>query len=174
MPKKRIKKYRGSGTHGGGSRKRRRGRGSRGGGGKAGGHKHHYIKMIKMGYEFGKHGFTRPKVVSMEHKAIQNLRRVLKKLRSEGKLDDYTYKYFYSRHKINVGDIDTIIDKLVELKIAAKKGKVYTLNLTQLGYSKLLGRGSVTKVIHVRVEEATQNAITKIGNAGGKVITQKK
>ncbi len=172
MPKKKVKKYRGSRTCGGGSHKKRRGAGNRGGRGNAGAHKHHYIKMVKIGHEFGKHGFTRPKVVRAEYKALQALRDTLRELRDEGKLDDYTYKYFYSRPEINVGDLDEVIDRLVELGIATKEGDVYTLDLSELGYMKLLGRGSIRKAIQVKVAEATEKAISKVEEAGGKVIVE--
>ena len=48
MPKKKVKKFRGSRTFGWGSHKNRRGRGNRGGAGNAGVHKHKYIKFVKL------------------------------------------------------------------------------------------------------------------------------
>lgn len=174
MPKKKVKKFRGSRTHGKGRNRRNRGVGCRGGRGNAGVHKHKYIKFIKLAkmglYEFGKHGFTRPKVVQQEYKNEKLHKKTLRKLKQEGKLDEYTYKFLYSRPEINVDDIDEIIDKLVELGLAKKENGKYFLDLTVLGYTKLLGRGIITKPVEVKVHSATQTAIEKIENAGGKVI----
>jgi large subunit ribosomal protein L15 len=166
--KKRVKKFRGSRTCGGG--RKRRGRGSRGGGGGAGRLKHKYLRTLKNGYEFGKHGFTRPKSIKKEHKAVKNLQKMLRELRAKKKLDEHTYNYLSSKPELNVGDIDEILDRLVELGIASKDGSAYKLDLNQLGYTKLLGRGSLTKAVKVKVLAATQKAVAKIEGAGGQII----
>ncbi|NLF88584.1 50S ribosomal protein L15 [Candidatus Bathyarchaeota archaeon] len=44
------------------------------------------------------------------------------------------------------------------------------INLTELGYTKLLGTGKVTKAITVTVAAASKSAQTKIEEAGGKLI----
>ena len=174
MPKKKVKKFRGSRTFGWGSHKKRRGRGSRGGAGNAGVHKHKYLKFIKLAkmgeYQFGKHGFTRPKSITKVYVNAQTVREILKSLKKEGKLDNYTYRFLYSRPELNTGDLDEIIDRLVNLGLAEKDGDVYRVDLTELGYSKLLGSGTVTKKIEVRVFEATPKAVEKIEAAGGKVV----
>ncbi len=70
------KKYRGSGTHGSGSKKKRRGAGSRGGRGK-GGQKHRKFKYMK---EKGKKkGFKRPVAVRKTKKGI-NIKELEQKL----------------------------------------------------------------------------------------------
>ncbi|RUM34084.1 MAG: 50S ribosomal protein L15, partial [Archaeoglobus sp.] len=104
MPKPKIKRIRGSRTCGSGSHKNNsRGRGCRGGSGNAGMFKHKYIKAVKEGYEIGKYGFNRPKVVRSDVKAVKVLRESLRELKS--KLDDYTYRYLYSRPELNVGEL---------------------------------------------------------------------
>ncbi len=174
MPKKKVKKYRGSRTCGGGSHKKRRGAGNRGGRGNAGVHKHKYIKFVKLAklglYQFGKHGFTRPKCVRKDYINERNVKETLRELKKAGKLDEYTYKFLYSRPELNVGDLDEIVEKLVELGLAEKSGDMYRVDLTELGYTKLLGAGSVTKPIEVKVFEATPKAISKIEAAGGSVL----
>ncbi len=176
MPKKRIKKIRGSRTCGGGSHKKRRGAGHRGGRGNAGVHKHKYIKFLKLAkegkYEFGKQGFTRPKILSAEFQLERELKDVLKELRNDGKIDEYTYRYFLSRRELNVGDLDAIADRLVELGMASREGDLYVIDLAQLGYQKLLGSGRVSKALQVRVPYATPNAVSKIEEAGGSVVTE--
>ncbi len=169
MPKKRIKKIRGSRTCGGGSHKNRRGRGNRGGAGNAGSRKHKYIKTIIEGVEIGKHGFVRPESIKNEFKLKRELLETLKELREEGKLDSYTYKYLKSRPELNVGDLDEIVEKLRDLGLAELEDDVYRVNLGNLGYYKLLGRGSVTKKIAVKVGFATESARQKLEAAGGEV-----
>jgi large subunit ribosomal protein L15 len=170
MPKPKIKRIRGSRTCGSGSHKNNsRGRGCRGGSGNAGMFKHKYIKAVKEGYEIGKYGFNRPKVVRSDVKAVKVLRESLRELKS--KLDDYTYRYLYSRPELNVGELSYIIDRLAKCGLAEKDGEVYSVNLGTLGYSKLLGAGNVDKAIRVTVLKATPKAIEKIEAAGGSVET---
>ncbi|MCX8172578.1 MAG: uL15 family ribosomal protein [Archaeoglobaceae archaeon] len=174
MPKLKVKKFRGSRTCGGGSHKKRRGAGHRGGRGNAGVHKHKYLKFLKLEklglYEFGKHGFTRPKAVVEEIARKKNIKMNLMKLKDEGKIDESTYKFFYSRPELNVGDLSKIIEKLVTLGIADKKGEKFFIDLSILGYAKLLGAGDVDKPIEVRVDYATPKAAEKLKLAGGGVV----
>jgi len=176
MPKKKVKKFRGSRTFGWGSHKNRRGRGNRGGAGNAGVHKHKYIKFVKLAksgeYLFGKYGFTRPKILRKDYLNAQIVKDSLRQLKEEGKLDSYTYRYLSSRAELNAGDLDEIVEKLAELGIVEKEGEVFKVDLTELGYSKLLGSGRVTKKIEARVFEATPKAIEKIEAAGGKVVVE--
>ena len=60
--------------------------------------------------------------------------------------------------EINVGDLGPL----------AKKSQ--SINLTELGYSKLLGKGPVVGKLEVTVKRASPLAIKKIEEAGGKVI----
>lgn len=174
MPKLKVKKFRGSRTCGGGSHKKRRGAGHRGGRGNAGVHKHKYLKFIKLErlglYEFGKHGFTRPSAVVKEVNQEKRLKEILKALKDQGKLDDATYKFLYSRPELNVGDLSKIIDKLAALGLAEKKGDKFYVDLGVLGYSKLLGAGVVKKAIEVKVEFATPKAVEKLKALGGGVV----
>ncbi len=47
-----------------------------------------------------------------------------------------------------------------------------TVNLTELGYDKLLGKGSLEKKLKIIVKNASANAIEKIKKIGGEVITE--
>ncbi|RLF29334.1 MAG: 50S ribosomal protein L15 [Thermoplasmata archaeon] len=70
MVKNKIKKYRGSRTHGRG-KKAGRGAGLKGGRGNAGLHKHKYMYMLKyMPDHFGRYGFKRPVDLIKEEKTI--------------------------------------------------------------------------------------------------------
>lgn len=133
------KKFLGSRTHGRG-KKAGRGAGKRGGRGNAGLHKHKYITTVKYFPDhFGRHGFKRPQIV------------------------------VGAKITINLFTLDEEIDRLIkENKIKKVKNK-YEINLDELGYEKLLGSGSITKPVTIKIKEATDKAISKIKNAGGNV-----
>lgn len=75
--------------------------------------------------------------------------------------EHYGYKGFYSRRKktraINVGELE---------KIAAGN----EIDLTRMGYGKLLSRGNVTRAFNVKVEKFSERAKMKIEKAGGKIV----
>lgn len=89
----------------------------------------------------GKKGFIRP----------QDLRRI------------------YQVNTINVKDLDQKIDNLVLDKKASKSGNSYTINLNEINIQKLLGKGDIDKLINITVNKASQKAIEKIQEAGGKI-----
>ncbi len=173
MPKKKVKKFRGSRTCGKGRENRHRGGGNRGGRGNAGMLKHKYIravKLVKKGlYEIGKSGFTRPKKLTAYYLMEKDLKERLFELKAVGAIDDYLYNYLKSRPELNVGDLDAIAERLVENGLAEREDDGYRINLSDLGYYKLLGSGNVTKKLFVSVGYATHRAIEKIEKAGGKV-----
>ena len=69
----------------------------------------------------------------------------------------------------NVGKLNSQIDSLVSDNLAEKKGDGYSIDLTKLGIVKLLGSGTVSHKINVRVEMITPKAQQKIETAGGSV-----
>lgn len=139
MSKKKVKKYRGSRTCGGGTHKNRRGAGSRGGRGRAGACKHHAVRAAKLGYSYGKRGFTRPPGV-LSTKTI-----------------------------VNVGELDEIIEQLVADGVASREGEAYRLDLSSIGIDKVLGKGRVTKTLVLQASEATPVAQKKVEQAGGSI-----
>jgi len=117
--------------------------GSRGGVGAVGMHKHKWSWTIKYAPDwYGKRGFKSPKQLRVEVNAI------------------------------NVGDLSEIAEKLVSEGKAKRVGDVYEIDLSSLGYSKLLGGGSVVCKMRIRVERATKTAIEKVRRAGGEVIIE--
>ncbi len=75
---------------------------------------------------------------------------------------------------INIGQLDQLTDKLTRQKqITKKKGKPY-IDLTSLGYQKLLATGKLTKPVTVKVNSYSENAAKKIKQAGGKIISETK
>ncbi|MCD6402883.1 MAG: uL15 family ribosomal protein [Candidatus Aenigmarchaeota archaeon] len=140
--KKKVKKMRGHRTYGYGSHKKHRGGGSRGGRGKAGMHKHKWIYTVK--YEpdhFGKRGFKRPREVVKKPKTI------------------------------NLDELDRLVEKLLEeKKLKQEKGKI-KVDLKELGYDKLLGRGRITHKLVIKVDSFSELAKKKVEAAGGEILT---
>jgi large subunit ribosomal protein L15 len=147
----RTRKFRGAGsrTHGRG-KKGGRGKGLRGGRGNAGLHKHRFLTYVKyMPGHFGRHGFKRPQ------------------------------KMVAQPITINVCDIEEILDsqnRLEEMKktegAVSMDGDRTVLDLTKLGFDKLLGKGRIGKPCRILVEGASPGAVKKIEEAGGEVILQ--
>lgn len=140
MSKTKTKKFRGSRTCGGGTTKNRRGAGNRGGRGKSGACKHHAVRAIQLGYDYGKHGFKRPlKVIS-------------------------------DAAVVNVGELDELADQLVADGFAQLTDGAYQINLSDLDIDKVLGTGKVTKSLVVTATEFSSTARDKIESAGGNCI----
>jgi len=139
MPHKirKLRKKRGSRTHGYGRVGQHRDAGSKGHR-KVGRHKHlwSYVTTYEPNY-FGKHGFTSPQSLSRKEKTI-NLK----------KLNELSQKF----------------------SVEKEKGKLH-LDLTSLGYTKLLGAGKISKALIVNVASCSKSAAEKIKEAGGQVLT---
>lgn len=141
--KRKVKKYRGSKTHGGGSMKKRRGAGSRGGRGNSGRGKRADQKKPSIwklkGNEkpyLGKYGFTsiHPDLVT-----------------------------------INVSDLEKQASSLLEQGAATQKKDVFVVDLSKVGIDKLLGAGQLSTKVSVRVSKASSSAVRKVEDAGGSV-----
>ena len=139
MSKTKRSKHRGSRTHGRG-KKAGRGHGKRGGVGAAGGHKHKWISTLKYDRDhYGQKGKGFKRPQSVVGQPIA----------------------------INVGQLERLMERLVRDGVE-KKGSE-ELNLTALGYDKLLGSGRLEVPFKVTVESATPRAMEKVEAAGGKV-----
>jgi large subunit ribosomal protein L15 len=69
---------------------------------------------------------------------------------------------------INVRDLDGVFNKHGKTD---ESGKVI-LDLTSLGYDKLLGGGSITGAYAIKIAKLSENAKAKIEAAGGEVIVE--
>ena len=139
--RKKVLKYRGSKTHGGGAMKKRRGAGNRGGRGRAGS---------------GKRGDARKPSFWKEKGFGKSERGFVNHARKDLVV-------------INVSELSRRV-KALELAghLKAAKG-VYSIDLTALGVDKLLGTGSIGYKLHVTVAQASARAVDKIVAAGGSV-----
>ena len=73
------------------------------------------------------------------------------------------------KHKENPINIKKL-DELSTRISTEKKGKLH-IDLTSLGYTKLLGAGKTSKALIVNVASCSKSADEKIKSAGGQVIT---
>lgn len=145
--RKKNTRQRGYTTHGWGSMKKHRGAGHRGGRGRAGSGKRGDQK--KPSYWKDKNCFGKSGFVS--------------KSRSP---------------KVNAVNIKTLEDRseaLVARGMAKFENGAYVIDLTALGYNKLLSTGSATKKMLITAAYATEKAVAKVKKAGGdvKVLVQK-
>lgn len=135
------KKQRGSGTHGGGSKKKRRGAGSRGGRGKAGRDKHKKIKLMKEEPE----RFGSAKGFKRPEKTVEK------------------------KKTVNLKELEEKIENIPEKEVEKEDDKI-KVDLSQMGYDKLLGSGMATKPMIVEAKEFSKKAKEKIEQAEGKAI----
>lgn len=141
--KKRVRKQRGSQHHGYGKVNPHRKSGDRGGVGRSGVDKHQWLKITSGKREpLGKHGFTRPQ-------------RLVEKVET-----------------INVSHVEAMLLKFKNEGIVEKQNNLYELNLTELGYDKLLAQGNIRTPMKITIEKASKRAIEKIEEAGGALILE--
>ncbi len=118
--------------------------GSRGGFGLVGFHKHKWTWTIKYApHWFGKHGFTQPPTIVAEINAI------------------------------NVGELDEIARDMLGQGIAQKEDNKVVIDVSVLGFNKVLGRGKITLPLKVITPAITERAREKIEAAGGEVVISK-
>ncbi len=115
--------------------------GARGGFGAVGYQKHKRFWMIKYAPNwYGKHGFTRPPVIVAEIRGI------------------------------NVGEVDEIARFLLSTGNPVKENDKIVIDVTELGFNKVLGAGKVTLPIKLITPSITERAREKIEKAGGEVV----
>ncbi len=138
--RKKVTKYRGHVTHGGGHRKKRRGAGSRGGRGNAGSGKRAGQKVAGLkGFKLGNKGFSSK--VSNQDTPIN--------------------VSFFTIARVN---------KLVLSGKIVKEGELFSIDLGKLGYNKLLGTGKTSLKLKIAVEKFSPSAEEKIKSVGGEIV----
>ena len=141
--KKKYRKYLGTRYARRGYNDRNRGAGNRGGRGKC-------------GWKFKKHKFLK---ILKEHPELFEDKK------------GFTPPTQREIRTINLEEIMTKFDAWLEQGIIKQEGDYYVLDLRQLGYNKLLGKGCVDKKMKIIVDLASESAIEKVKEAGGEVIT---
>jgi len=137
---RKVRRLRGSRTHGWGTSGQHRGSGMRGGFGQAGRFRHKKSRVIRNKEFIGKIGF-----VSVAQK------------RRSGEV-------------VNLWQLSEMVEKLMSEKKAQIQDQRVVIDLGQLGIRKLLGTGSVSKPLLVKVDRCSESATQKIKDAGGEVL----
>jgi large subunit ribosomal protein L15 len=70
---------------------------------------------------------------------------------------------------INLQELQTKLPYLLQKNFITKHQNVYIVDLTKLGYDKLLSKGLVKEKLEIQVNAASQNAAKKVESIGGKV-----
>jgi large subunit ribosomal protein L15 len=140
---RKVRKYRGSRTHGYGQVGQHRCRGGRGGTGKAGLDKHKWTYVIK-------------------HDPTYWLKKGFVSKRTLGKTVNI----------INIGKLDDLVNRLDSEKKLERKDKKIVLDLESLGFDKLLGTGEVVKPLIVKVPSYSETASKKLEEAGGEILKE--
>lgn len=138
--RKKDVKQRGSHTHGWGSKKKHRGSGNRGGKGMAGTGKRADSKKPSIWHE---QYFGKRGFFHMNARQVK---------------------------AVNVQFLDQNIEKLVGLNVAKQQDDTFVVNIADLGFDKLLGKGSVTKKLRITAGYASAGAVEAVKSAGGEVV----
>ncbi|MBI2507586.1 50S ribosomal protein L15 [Candidatus Woesearchaeota archaeon] len=142
--RKKVVKYRGSHTHGGGAKKKRRGAGNRGGRGLAGSGKRAHHKKQLIFKLFGKDYFGK--------KGFHSIRR--EKIKA-----------------VNISFIEDNLEKFLQNKTATEKNSIVEINLEKIGYNKVLSSGSPSRKYKISTKYFSKKAKEKIESAGGEVVS---
>ena len=140
--RKKIRKQRGSKTHGWGAMKKHRGAGNRGGRGLAGTGRKGDAKKPSIWTNkkyFGRYGFKK-----------KNVKKVIK--------------------PVNIIFLEENLDKLLADKKVKEENGTYVVELSKIGFNKLLGKGRVTKKFRISCSYASKKAMESVKNAGGQVL----
>lgn len=135
---KKSRSKQGSRTQGNGNHRTNRHSGNKGGKGSAGSDKHLYLKVMKKDPQyFGKHGFKPPSKLADDDKII------------------------------NVGELDEYSEELLEEGLAEEDGDQIVIDVSELGFDKVLGSGKISKPLKVIAENFSDSAKEKIEDSGG-------
>ena len=71
---------------------------------------------------------------------------------------------------LNLRQLSAMVDRLVLEKRAQIEDQKVTIDLGQLGFKKLLGTGSISRAVRVRVDQCSESALKKLKEAGGEAL----
>jgi large subunit ribosomal protein L15 len=71
---------------------------------------------------------------------------------------------------LNLRQLSAMVDRLVFEKKAQIEDQKVTIDLSQLGFKKLLGMGSISRAVRVRVDQCSESALKKLKEAGGEAL----
>ncbi len=135
-------RQRGHKTHGWGSKKKHRGKGHQGGAGNAGSGKRADSK---------KPSYWKDPLYFGKHGFISKTPKV-------------------KINAINVNYLEQHLHKYVFGNLIKKEKDSYVIELSKLGYNKLLGDGQVSSKLKITAPYASKSAVEKVTEAGGEVV----
>lgn len=104
----------------------------------AGGHKHMWSWMVKNDPDhYGKSGFKRPQ------------------------------KTIYEFKPVNLDFLDEKLNELLNKGLASEDEEKIVIDVTKLGYNKVLGKGKITRPAIIKSPKFSESATKKIVEAGG-------
>jgi len=139
-----VRHQRGSRTHGWGTSGQHRGSGMRGGSGIAGRYRHKRSRLIRTGEYSNMHYAGK--------KGFTSLAEMRPRERT-----------------LNLWQLSELVERLVAEKARPADEKVI-LDLKELGFKKLLGTGSISRAVQVKVDECSEGALKKLREAGGEAV----
>ncbi len=77
---------------------------------------------------------------------------------------------YFGKHGFHSPQAIHRIEKTINLQNLDQMATGTEVNLTELGYTKLLGTGKITKALTIQVAAASKSAAEKVAEAGGKLI----
>ena len=83
---------------------------------------------------------------------------------------NYFGKSGFTSPKAVHSKVNTINLKKLEELVQVSQQEKPQINLTEMGYTKLLGTGKVTKPLKIQVASYSKSAATKIAEAGGEIV----
>jgi large subunit ribosomal protein L15 len=86
---------------------------------------------------------------------------------------DYFGKNGFTSPQSLHNKVNTINLKKLEEIIVTDSQEKQKINLTELGYTKLLGTGKITKPLTIQVSSYSKSAAEKIKEAGGEILSSK-
>ena len=71
---------------------------------------------------------------------------------------------------VNINYVEEQAENLIAKGLASKEGDVIVIDVTDLGYDKVLGKGKITKTFKISAPQFSASAIEKIEEVGGEAI----
>ncbi len=79
-------------------------------------------------------------------------------------------KTIYKFNPVNLDFLDEKLDELLTKRIAKKEKEKIVIDITELGYNKVLGKGRITKPVIIKAPKFSESATRKIEEAGGEAV----
>ena len=71
---------------------------------------------------------------------------------------------------MNLIQLSVLIERLTRENKAQRVGDRVVVDLKELGFRKLLGAGSISRAVQVKVDECSETAAKKLKDAGGELV----